>query len=323
MTTDDTGSGAPQDAGTGTRAQASPWRESGVADQTYAPGLYVVATPLGNAADMTLRALWVLEHADLIACEDTRTSAPLLARYGLSGRPLFALHQHNEQRAGDRVLESLARQQRVALITDAGTPAISDPGAGVVRRALDAGYRVTPVPGASSLTAALSVAGIEHAHVRFAGFAPSRGSERQRHWASLARESAAVVVFEAPHRVVSMAQEWGGIFPPDRGVVVARELTKRFESVHRCRIDALPQWLEAHGARGEFVFVIEPVAEPAAAERSTDAIDDISLRWLELLRDELPASRLAAVAARATGLPRGKIYDRLLAQARQPKAPAD
>ncbi len=155
-----------------------------------------MATPLGNAADVTLRALWVLRLADCIAAEDTRTTAPLLARYGIRGR-LLALHQHNEADRIAPVLERLARGERVALVSDAGTPAISDPGALLVRAARAAGFRVLPVPGASSLTAALSVAGVRAADIRFFGFAPGRSQARQRHWQAIAAADAAAVVFRS------------------------------------------------------------------------------------------------------------------------------
>jgi 16S rRNA (cytidine1402-2'-O)-methyltransferase len=179
---------------------------------------------------------------------------------------------------------------------------------------MDAGFRVCPIPGPSSLTAALSVAGVVDADVRFTGFAPSRGAERQRHWAALAQELGAIVVFEAPHRVDAMAKEWQGHFEGDRGVVVAREITKRFETIHRCRIDELPGWLERSGTRGEFVFVVEPKTQASADAAAEAGIDAVSQRWLTALASELPASRLAAIAARVTERPRAELYDHLLRQ---------
>jgi 16S rRNA (cytidine1402-2'-O)-methyltransferase len=290
-----------------------PWREAGIAEQEFAPGLYVVATPLGNAADVTLRALWVLRMADCIAVEDTRTTAPLLARFGIVKR-LVALHQHNEAERTGPLLERLARGERVALVSDAGTPAISDPGALLVRAAHAAGVRVIPVPGASSLTAALSVAGVRAGDIRFVGFAPSRTQARRRHWSAIAAAEAAVVVFEAPHRMTATARELAEALEPQRRIVVARELTKKFESIVVTTAAALPAVIAAAPPRGEYVLVIDAV--PGRAESATgdpaalDAveIDAVSLRWLLALSAEMPAARAAAIASKASGLPRAVLY---------------
>jgi 16S rRNA (cytidine1402-2'-O)-methyltransferase len=284
-----------------------------VAQQEFAPGLYVVATPLGNAADVTLRALWVLRGADCIAVEDTRTTAPLLARFGISNR-LVALHQHNEAERAPELLERLLRGERVALVSDAGTPAISDPGALLVRAARAAGVRVMPVPGASSLTAALSVAGVRAAEIRFVGFAPSRALARKRHWSAIAAADAAVVVFEAPHRIVATAAELAAALEPDRPILLARELTKKFESVIQTTAAQLPAVVGTSDPRGEFVLVIDAAPAPAVPEAAggLDAapapIDPLSLRWLLALAGEMPASRAAAIASKVTGLPRAVLY---------------
>lgn len=295
-------------------AQRSPWREAGIAAQEFPPGLYVVATPLGNAADVTLRALWILHQADCVAAEDTRTTAPLLARFGITRR-LLALHQHNEADRIAPVLERLARGQRVALVSDAGTPAISDPGALLVRAALAAGVRVIPVPGPSSMTAALSVAGIRCGDIRFVGFAPVRAQARARLWTSIAAADGAAVIFEAPHRLVATARELHAVLDPHRRVVVARELTKRYEDVVQTTAHHLPAWAERTPPRGEYVLVVD--AAPAAAGAAADgdgaepgeaAIDPATQRWLAALAEELPASRAAAIAARVSGLPRALLY---------------
>ncbi len=292
---------------------SSVWDDSGIAQQQFPSGLYVVATPVGNAADVTLRALWILRMADCIAAEDTRTTAPLLARYGIDNR-LVALHQHNEEAAARPLLERLERGERVALVSDAGTPAISDPGALLVRAALAAGLRVIPVPGASSLTAALSVAGVRTADIRFLGFAPARGPARRRYWAQVAAAAGATVIFEAPHRLAATARDISEVLEPARRIVLMRELSKKFETVVQTTAAGLAPLVESSAARGEYVLVIDaPVAGPAASAQQAagDALDPVTLRWLAELARELPASRAAAVAARATGLPRELLYRRL------------
>lgn len=287
----------------------SPWREAGLAEQEFPGGLYVVATPLGNAADVSLRALWVLRHADCIAAEDTRNTAPLLARFGIRNR-LMALHQHNEAERVGPVLERLQRGERVALVSDAGTPGISDPGAVLVRAARGAGVRVIPVPGPSSLTAALSVAGVRAADIRFLGFAPARTQARQRHWQAIAAaREAAVVIFEAPHRMAETARALAATLQPERRVLVARELTKKFETLVETTAQALPALIESTAPRGEYVLVIDAVALPEAdPSDAATPVDERTARWLAALAQEMPASRAAAIASKVTGLPRAQLY---------------
>lgn len=289
---------------------------SGVADQQYPPGLYVVATPLGNAADVSVRALWVLAHADLVACEDTRTSGLLLSRFGIAARRV-ALHRHNERAALEPILARLHEGARVALVSDAGTPAVCDPGAVLVRAALDAGVRVLPVPGPSSLLAALSAAGIESAGFRFLGFAPSPARQRARFWQEVAACPVPVVVFETPHRILDSAADIAAAMEPDRRIVVARELTKQFEQVFATTAGALVQRLSEGSGRGEFVLVFDARAQQAVGAHEPDApaIDATTARWLEALAGELSPSRLAAAAARASGLPREQLYRALCARA--------
>jgi 16S rRNA (cytidine1402-2'-O)-methyltransferase len=299
------------DGGRGGVPARDPWADSGVAQQDFPAGLYVVATPLGNAADVSLRALWVLSGADAIAAEDTRTTAPLLARYGIESQGrLLALHKHNEARAGEALLQRLARGERIALVSDAGTPAISDPGALLVREVLAAGIKVIAVPGPSSMAAALSVAGITGSPIAFAGFAPAKAQARRRHWEAIGASAGATVVFEAPHRIEATARELAEVLDPRRRVVVARELTKKFESVRATTAAELAACIAAEPQRGEYALVID--AAPAAPEADvTEAVDATTLRWLQELARELPASRAAAVAARASGLPREVLYRRL------------
>jgi 16S rRNA (cytidine1402-2'-O)-methyltransferase len=286
------------------------WDAVGLPQQDFPAGLYVVAMPLGNAADVSLRALWVLAHADVIACEDTRTSAPLLSRYGVQRRHLVAVHQHNETAVVPGLLDHLAQGERVVLISDAGTPAISDPGAILVRQVRAAGYRVIPIPGPSSLTAVLSVAGVA-GDVLFAGFAPAQGSARKRHWERFVSASYAVVVFEAPHRIEDLAREWLASYGADRPVLVARELTKKFESIASCTTGSLLQTLQQTGSRGEFVLILLPDPAQSTALPADDPLDETTKAWLHALQPELPASRLAAVVAKLTGRPRSMLYQYL------------
>jgi 16S rRNA (cytidine1402-2'-O)-methyltransferase len=282
---------------------------SGVAQQDLSThSLYVVATPIGNAADITLRALWVLSKVDAIAAEDTRTTGALLRRYGID-TPLLAAHRHNENEAAATIVERLRAGARIALATDAGTPAISDPGARLVRAALDAGLRVVPVPGASSLTAAASAAGLHSDQLTFAGFLPAGARERQRLLRELAARGEPFALFEAPHRAAATAAELADVLGHGRRVVVARELTKKFETILACRADRLPDAVGSE-PRGEYVLLID-AADQAAAD-----VDAVTRRWLAALAEVLPASRAAALAARVSGVPREQLYA-LLTKARQ------
>ncbi|MCU0764836.1 MAG: 16S rRNA (cytidine(1402)-2'-O)-methyltransferase [Burkholderiaceae bacterium] len=274
---------------------------SGAAQQELpARALYVVATPIGNAADITLRALWVLSKVDAIAAEDTRNSGALLRRYGIE-TPLLAAHEHNELEMAQSIVGRLLAGGRVALVTDAGTPAISDPGARLVRAVLAAGLRVLPVPGASSLTAAASVAGLQGGVLTFAGFLPPGARERQRLLRELAARGEAFALFEAPHRVAATAAELGEALEPGRRVVVARELTKKFETLTACAAGRLHEAIGGQ-PRGEYVLLVD------AAERGAGDIDAVTRRWLAALAEVLPASRAAALAARVSGAPREQLY---------------
>jgi 16S rRNA (cytidine1402-2'-O)-methyltransferase len=284
------------------------WTASGLDQQQLPRALYVVATPIGNAADVTLRALWVLRNADCVAAEDTRLTAPLLKRYGIRTR-LVALHRHNERGATEQILARLAQGERVALVSDAGTPGISDPGAVLVRAALSCGRQVIPVPGASSLTAALSAAGLHAASVCLLGFLPSRAQARRRLLQEAAARHEGFVLFEAPHRIAQTAAELAELLQPDRRIVLARELTKLYESIVQTTAAELPRAVGAEGSRGEFVVVVDGIAsEPEPAP-----LDEAGRRWLRALAEEVPAARAAAIAARATGLPREALYRSLLA----------
>jgi 16S rRNA (cytidine1402-2'-O)-methyltransferase len=268
--------------------------------------LYVVATPLGNLSDLSARAIDTLARADCIGAEDTRTSSVLLAAHGIRAS-LFAAHDHNESSAAARVLELLAAGKTVALISDAGTPAVSDPGARIVRAVLDAGLRVIPVPGPSAVVCALSASGLEGAF-HFHGFLPPKSGARRARLRELRFARDTQVFYEAPHRIVELADDLAAEIEATRRVVIARELTKRFETVHATRIADLPGWLAGDGnrQRGEFVVMLEG----ANAPENHDADHD---RVLSLLLGELPLRSAAHLAAAITGAPRNAMYQRALA----------
>ena len=279
--------------------------------QHYPAGaLYVVATPIGNLADITLRAVHVLALVDAIACEDTRHSAPLLRQLGIDGKALLAVHQHNERDAAAGVLLRLARGERVAYVSDAGTPAISDPGAALVAAVQAAGYRVLPVPGASSAVAALSVAGdAVVGPFTFIGFLPTRAGERAQALGALAAVPQAQVLFEAPHRIEALAGALAEACAA-RTVTVCRELTKQFETVASMPASALPAWFaaDANRGRGEFVLVVHALAA-AGAEADRPTFD----ATLRTLLAALPLKQAVALTAELSGAPRNAVYERALA----------
>ena len=272
----------------------------------------MVATPIGNLADITLRALHVLQLADAIACEDTRHTQALLRSYGLErpGSQLLAVHQHNEQEAAQTVVQRLQAGQRIAYVSDAGTPGVSDPGARLVAAVRAAGLRALPLPGASSVTTALSVAGavaqgVEASGFVFAGFLPAKPGERAQAVATLAQEPRCVVLLEAPHRIQELAQALAPL--GERPVTLARELTKQFEEITTQPAHALTAWLEggAQRARGEFVVLLHPMA--VASDGNGE-----SLRVLRLLLKELPLKTAVRLAAEVTGASRNALYDTAL-----------
>ena len=295
------------DAPTLLRAAAS----AAGAQQYPAGALYVVATPIGNLADLTLRAIHVLALADTVACEDTRNSGALLRHLGLD-KPLLAVHEHNEQQAALRVIALLQQGQRVAVVSDAGTPAVSDPGAALVAAVSAAGHRVLPIPGASSALAAISAAGDSRGSgFRFVGFLPAKGGERRTALQAVLAEGATQVLFEAPHRIETLARELAE-GAPARRITVCRELTKQFESIVSMDAGTMPAWLTAdtnHG-RGEFVLVLHALA-PMAADG--DALPAAVTRALEVLLRELPLKQASALAAEIGGVPRKAAYQAALA----------
>lgn len=272
----------------------------------------MVGTPIGNLADLTLRAIHVLARVDAVACEDTRVAARLLQHLGLAP-PLLALHAHNEHEAAAAVLLRLAQGQSVAVVSDAGTPAISDPGSVVVAAARAAGHPVVPVPGASSVMAALSVAGdtATGGH-RFVGFLPAKGAERERALRACLADRSAQVIFEAPHRIAALAGALAAAAAP-RTVTLCRELTKQFETIATMAAGELPGWLaaDAHRERGEFVLVLH-AEPPAAPDGEPDALPDAALQALTVLLRELPLKQAVSLAAEISGAPRNALYARAL-----------
>ena len=273
--------------------------------------LYVVATPLGNLRDVTLRALDVLATVDVIAAEDTRVTAKLLSRYGLATRTL-SLHAHNEAERAQAVIARLAAGESVALVSDAGTPAVSDPGARLVRAAHEAGHPVVAVPGASALTAAVSVAGLCAESFVFAGFPPNQAKARRAWLDRLARLPAAVVMYEAPHRVAATVADIVASFGGARTLVVAREITKAFETVARIPLGEASGWFaaDANRVRGEFVLIVDGLEEEAPVPV---VLDESVERWLAALLTELPPARAARVVAAVTGIARDVVYARAIA----------
>ena len=272
--------------------------------------LYVVATPIGNLRDVTLRALDILRSVDLVAAEDTRVSGALLARLGIASR-MISLHAHNEAQSSDAVVAALRDGRSVALLTDAGTPAVSDPGARVVRAVRDAGFPVTPIPGPAAGAAAVAAAGLAAERFGFLGFLPTQTKARREIVASLASLPLALVLYEAPHRVRDTVAFLADALSPDRTLVVARELTKMFETIASVPLREALAWLDAdpNRQRGEFVLIVDaPVDTSAAAVLSPDVE-----RWLAALVEELPPARAARVAAAVSGVSREALYARALA----------
>lgn len=267
----------------------------------------MVATPIGNLGDVTQRALEVLRGADVVAAEDTRHTRTLLAHFGIGTR-LVSLHEHNERASASKVAGWIREGQAVALVSDAGTPAVSDPGARVVAAVREAGLPVIPIPGASALTAALCASGIEADGLVFAGFLPAKGAGRRERLAALAASPWAIVLFEAPHRIAATLADLHAALG-DRDVVIARELTKKFETIARMPLSGARAWVEADDdrRRGELVLVIEgrPVAATGAA------LDP--RRVLEALLGELPLKQAVALATKITGGRRNDLYELALA----------
>lgn len=277
--------------------------------QHYPTGaLYVVATPIGNLADISLRALHVLNLVDAIACEDTRHTQPLLRTYGVdigSGKPMLAVHEHNEFAATEQIIIRLQLGERIAFVSDAGTPGVSDPGSKLVAGVRAAGFRVVPLPGASSVTALLSVAGITQSdHFSFMGFLPTKAMERDAAVLKLQVIPGSVVLLEAPHRIEAVAKALGVL--GERLITIGRELTKQFEDIATMPAVAFHDWLlqDNNRTRGEFALVLHPL--------TIETEHDDAPRILKLLLAELPLKTAVKLAADITGAPRNALYESAL-----------
>lgn len=266
----------------------------------------IVATPIGNLGDITLRALDTLRAADVIACEDTRHARRLLDHHGIRTQ-LLALHEHNEWEAAEKLMALLEAGKQVALITDAGTPAVSDPGARAVAAVRGAGFRVTPLPGPNAAIAALSAAGLDTPEFHFVGFLPAKVSLRRTALERLKPFPATLVFYEAPHRIEETVADLVALLEPERDIVIARELTKLFEQIERMPLADAPAWLAAdeNHRRGEFVLLVSAPPPHAGIDVETE-------RVLKLLLAELPVKQAAKLAAAITGQPKNALYERAL-----------
>ena len=270
------------------------------------PALYLVATPIGNLSDITLRALETLAGADVLACEDTRVTRVLLDRYGIVNRP-YAYHEHNANEVGPKLLAALGEGKSVALVSDAGTPLVSDPGYRLGQIAIEAGHRVVPIPGASAPLAALVGSGLPNDAFLFAGFLPSKDKARRDRLAELATVPATLIFFESPHRIAATIVAANDVLGGQRRASVCRELTKTFEEFRRGTLAELKAFYdEGATVKGEIVLVIGPPDAPAAPEAA-----DVDAILLKLVKD-MSTGKAATEAARQTGLNRKDLYDRLL-----------
>ena len=278
------------------------------ATQSYPTAtLYIVATPIGNVTDISLRALHVLGMVDAVACEDTRNTGNLLTRFGLH-RPMLAAHQHNEREVADKIVQRLLAGERIALVSDAGTPGVSDPGARIVDAVRAAGLRVLPLPGPSAAITAISASGLLNDQFYFVGFLPAKAKQRENILHSLRGVTATMVFYEAPHRILDCATALVEAFEPTRQVVFARELTKMFEEIHRCPLSEAESWIraDAHREKGEFVVLLEGATE------AQDAEDVEAERILNILLAECSVKQAANLTAQITGRKKNALYERAL-----------
>ena len=276
--------------------------------QKLEAALYVVATPIGNLRDISLRALDVLAGADVVAAEDTRNTSHLLKHHGIYAKQLIAVHQHNERGAAEKMVAAIQSGQSIAFVSDAGTPAVSDPGALLVQAVLAAGLRVIPIPGASAAVAALSASGLNAPHFLFYGFLPNKSAARRTVMQDLIGHPYTLVFYEAPHRIVECIADLCAVFGGERQIVLAREITKLFETIHACKLSDAQAWLESDSnqQRGEFVVLVSGALPEEGLSAAT-------LNTLNLLLEELPLKQAAQLAAKITGANRSELYQHALA----------
>lgn len=285
------------------------------ADSIEKRTLYVVATPIGNLADITLRALAVLQNADLICAEDTRVTARLLSAYGIQGR-LVSVREHNERQMADKIIAHLSDGLTVAQVSDAGTPAVCDPGAKLAERVREAGFRVVPVVGASAVMGALSAAGVTESDFYFNGFLPPKSGERQKLLAKWAQADFPVVMFETPHRIEAALSDMAALFP-ERRLTLAREITKTFETFLSGTVSEIQTALQADNdqIRGEMVLILHP-----ARREKHDGLPEAAQHIMNILAAELPTKQAAELAAKITGESKKALYDLALARKDKGKA---
>ncbi|MDD2720590.1 MAG: 16S rRNA (cytidine(1402)-2'-O)-methyltransferase [Gallionella sp.] len=271
--------------------------------QKLEAALYVVATPIGNLGDISLRALEVLAGVDVVAAEDTRNTSHLLKHHSIFAKQLVAAHQHNERGAAEKMVGLIQSGLSVAFVSDAGTPAVSDPGALLVQAVLAAGLRVIPVPGASAAVAALSASGLNAPHFLFYGFLPNKSAARRSALQALAGHPYTLVFYEAPHRIIECVADLSAVLGGERQIVLAREITKLFETIHSCPLAEAEEWLlaDANRQRGEFVVLVSG-AEPAAG------LSDDTRSTLAVLLEELPLKQAVQLSAKITGANRNELY---------------
>ncbi|MDP1659276.1 MAG: 16S rRNA (cytidine(1402)-2'-O)-methyltransferase [Methylotenera sp.] len=267
--------------------------------------LYVVATPIGNLGDITLRGLETLKTVDAIAAEDTRHTSGLLSHFGIS-KKLIAVHEHNEHQSAEKLLNLLNAGENIALVTDAGTPGISDPGAIVVDLVRKAGVKVVPIPGASAVITALSASGIVQNGFLFHGFLPASGTARRKVLETLKAQTVTLAFYEAPHRIVESIEDIAKVLGEDRQITFARELTKTFETIYTCPASLASAWLQADAnqQRGEFVLLVE-----AATIKDAEEISEETVRVLKLLLAELPLKQAVKLATEITHEKKNSLYD--------------
>ena len=272
------------------------------------PALYIVATPIGNLGDITLRALDTLKSVDRVAAEDTRVSGQLLAHFNIS-KPMTSIREHNEREAANKVIAWIAAGEAVAYVSDAGTPAVSDPGARLVAAVREAGLAIVPIPGVSAVTTALSAAGVESGTWLFHGFLPPKAGARKAQLQGLAAVPSALVFYEAPHRIEETLADMAAVLDDSRAVTLARELTKRFETIVTLPLRDVPAWLAAdsNNVRGEFVVIVHPPAEAAAM------VDAEAMRILDVLLGDLPPTLAAKLTSKITGRSKAELYKMTLA----------
>jgi 16S rRNA (cytidine1402-2'-O)-methyltransferase len=267
--------------------------------------LYVVATPIGNLGDMTLRGLEMLKMVDVIAAEDTRHTSGLLSHFGIS-KKLIAVHEHNEHQSAEKLLMQLKAGENIALVTDAGTPGISDPGALVVGFVREAGVKVVPIPGVSAVIAALSASGITQNGFLFYGFLPASGAARRKALENLKSHTVTLVFYEAPHRIVECTEDLANVLGVERRLTFARELTKTFETIYTCAAGEASAWLQANPnqQRGEFVLLVE-----AAAMKEVEEVPEETVRVLKLLLIDLPLKQAVKLAVDITHVKKNLLYE--------------